>query len=67
MYNDNSLRQILHLFEDINPKAILITHGALFVALEKALKSLNPSLDGGILMKFQLGVADRKIVELNIV
>lgn len=63
MYNDNALRQILQLSLDIDPKAILITNGSLFIGLGQPLESPNPSLSGGILMTFQPGVADNKIVE----
>lgn len=63
MYNNNTLREILHLFEAIEPKAIRITHGGVFVALGKPLKSPNVNLDGGILMTFASGYSDNKIVE----
>jgi hypothetical protein len=64
MYNSNTLRDILNLFDDINPKALKISHRSIFVALGQPLKSKNPSLDGGILMTFQAGdTTDNKIVE----
>jgi hypothetical protein len=64
MYNGNTLREILNLFDDINPVALKITHRSIFVALGQPLKSKNPSLNGGILMTFQAGVTtDKKIVE----
>lgn len=64
MYNDTTLRQILNLFEQIEPKAIRITHGGVFVALGKPLKHPNKTeLEGGILMTFASGFTDRKIVE----
>jgi hypothetical protein len=64
MYNDNTLRQILNLFEAIEPKAIRITKGGVFVALGRPLKHSNKTeLEGGILMTFASGFTDRKIVE----
>ncbi len=63
MYQDNTLRQILHLFESIEPRAIKITHAGVFVSLGKPLKHTNVNLDGGILMTFESGFTDRKIVE----
>jgi hypothetical protein len=63
MYNDNTLKEILTLFEAIEPKAIRITHGGVFVALGQPLLSPNVNLNGGILMTFEPGFTDRKIVE----
>jgi hypothetical protein len=64
IYQDNALREILTLFEEIDPKAIRITHGAVFVALGRPLKHPNKTeLEGGILMTFASGFTDRKIVE----
>lgn len=64
MYHDNRLREILTLFEAIDPKAIRITHGAVFVALGSPLKHSNKTeLEGGVLMTFASGFKDRKIVE----
>ncbi len=63
MYNGNTLREILNLFDDVNPRALKITHRSIFVALGPPLKSPNPSLNGGILMTFQPAVTDKKIVE----
>ncbi len=53
MYNDNTLREILTLFEAIEPKAISIWHGGVFVALGETLESPNPNLEGGILMTIE--------------
>ncbi|HEY3404412.1 MAG TPA: hypothetical protein VGK59_13570 [Ohtaekwangia sp.] len=53
MYQDNDLREILNLFEAIEPKAITISHGGVFVALGKTLQSPNPNLKGGILMTYE--------------
>jgi hypothetical protein len=63
MYQNSNLRQILNLFEQIDPKAIKITHVGIFVALGKPLKHMNVNLDGGILMTFEPGFTDRTIVE----
>jgi hypothetical protein len=63
MYQDNALREILHLFEAIDPRAVRISHGGVFVALGGPLKHPNVNLDGGILMTFRRGVPDKKIVE----
>lgn len=63
MYQDNDLREILNLFEVIEPKAITISHGGVFVALGKTLQSPNPNLKGGILMTFEPEVNNNRIVE----
>jgi hypothetical protein len=63
LYNNNTFREILYLFESIKPKALRISHGGVFIALGSPLKSPNVNLDGGILMTFKSGVADYKIVE----
>ncbi len=62
MYNDNTLREILNLFEAIEPKAISIWHGGVFVALGETLESPNPNLEGGILMTIE-PAHSRRIVE----
>ena len=63
MYNDTTLRSILQLFIDIEPMAIRITKGGVFVALGQALESPNVNLNGGILMPFETGFSSAKIVE----
>ncbi len=63
MYQDNDLREILSLFELIEPKAIRISHGGIFVALGKTLESPNPNLKGGILMTFEPELNNSRIVE----
>lgn len=63
MYQDNTMRGILNLFELIDPKAVRITHGGVFVALGRPLKHPNVNLNGGILMTFAPGVSDYEIVE----
>jgi hypothetical protein len=63
MYNDNTLREILHLFESIEPKAISVSHGGVFVALGQTLKSPNPNLEGGILMTYEPEINNSRIVE----
>ncbi len=63
MYNDNTLREILNLFKTIEPKAITISHGGVFVALGGTLKSPNPNLSGGILMTYEPEINNSRIVE----
>ena len=63
MYNDTTLREVLQLFEVIEPKAIKITQGGVFVALGQPLAHPNVNLNGGILMTFAPGYTNRKIVE----
>lgn len=63
MYQDSGLRQILNLFKQIEPEAITISHGGVFVALGKTLQSPNPNLKGGILMTFEPELNNRRIVE----
>lgn len=63
MYQDNTLREILALFEAIEPKAIRISHGGVFVALGQTLESPNPNLEGGILMTFEPELNNSRIVE----
>ena len=63
MYQDNDLREILNLFEAIEPKAIRISQGGVFVALGETLESPNPNLEGGILMTFEPELNNSRIVE----
>lgn len=63
MYQDNVLRQILQIFKTIEPKAIRITKGGVFIALGQPLKSPNPNLEGGILMTYQAESNIKRIVE----
>ncbi len=63
MYQDNDLREILNLFEVIEPNAIRISHGSVFVALGQTLESPNPNLEGGILMTFDAEANNSRIVE----
>lgn len=63
LYQGNTFRQILRLFEAIEPKAISIWHGGIFVALGPTLESKNPNLEGGILMTDEPDPTNRRIVE----
>lgn len=63
MYQDNRLREILLLYEEMEPKAITISHGGVFVALGKTLRSPNPNLSGGILMTYEPESNAKRIVE----
>ena len=64
MYQNNDLRQILHLFNSIEPNAIKMTHKGVFVSLGQPLKHKNKAeLEGGILMTFAAGFTDQDIVE----
>jgi hypothetical protein len=63
IYNDTRLREILVSFGQIEPKAVKIARGAIFVSLGSPLEHPNVNLNGGILMTFKPGFTDRKIVE----
>ena len=64
MYNDNTLREILRLFKEIEPNAIRINSKGVFVALGQPLKYPNKGeLEGGIYMPFEFGFSSQWVTK----